>query len=153
MTDLRNQRRMAASLLKCGANRVWMDHDRIDEIAKAVTKEDIRVLINGKAIKSRQIRGISSGRKNFNAKQKEKGRRRGHGSRKGAKYARLPRKERWIRTIRPLRSYLKTLRDEKQIDKTTYRRYYRKAKGGEFRSTNHLKTHLMTDGIIKGEKQ
>jgi large subunit ribosomal protein L19e len=153
MTDLRNQRRMAASLLKCGANRVWMDHDRIDEIAKAVTKEDIRVLINGKAIKSRQIRGISSGRKNFNAKQKEKGRRRGHGSRKGAKYARLPRKERWIRTIRPLRSYLKTLRDEKQIDKTTYRRYYRKAKGGEFRSTNHLKTHLMTDGIIKEEKQ
>ena len=153
MTDLRNQRRMAASLLKCGLNRVWMDHDRIDEIAKAVTKEDIRVLINGKAIKSRQIKGISSGRKKFNAKQKEKGRRRGHGSRKGAKYARLPRKERWIRTIRPIRSYLKTLRDEKQIDKTTYRRYYRKAKGGEFRSTNHLKTHLMTDGIIKEEKQ
>jgi len=144
---------MAASLLKCGANRVWMDHDRIDEIAKAVTKEDIRVLINGKAIKSRQIKGISSGRKKFNAKQKEKGRRRGHGSRKGAKYARLPRKERWIRTIRPIRLYLKTLRDEKQIDKTTYRRYYRKAKGGEFRSTNHLKTHLMTDGIIKEEKQ
>ena len=53
MTDLRNQRRMAASLLKCGANRVWMDHDRLDEIAKAVTKGDIRVLINGKAIKSR----------------------------------------------------------------------------------------------------
>jgi len=153
MTDLRNQRRMAASLLKCGLNRVWMDHDRIDEIAKAVTKEDIRVLINGKAIKSRQIKGISSGRKKFNTKQKEKGRRRGHGSRKGAKYARLPRKERWIRTIRPIRSYLKTLRDEKQIDKTTYRRYYRKAKGGEFRSRNHLKTHLMTDGIIKEEKQ
>lgn len=153
MTDLRNQRRMAASLLKCGLNRVWMDHDRIDEIAKAVTKEDIRVLINGKAIKSRQIKGISSGRKKFNAKQKEKGRRRGHGSRKGAKYARLPRKERWIRTIRPIRSYLKTLRDEKQIDKTTYCRYYRKAKGGEFRSTNHLKTHLTTDGIIKEEKQ
>ena len=153
MTDLRNQRRMAASLLKCGLNRVWMDHDRIDEIAKAVTKEDIRVLINGKAIKSRQIKGISSGRKKFNAKQKEKGRRRGHGSRKGAKYARLPRKERWIRTIRPIRSYLKTLRDEKQIDKTTYRRYYRKAKGGEFRSRRHLKTHLMGDGIIKEEKE
>jgi large subunit ribosomal protein L19e len=153
MTDLRNQQRMAASLLKCGANRVWMDHDRIDEIAKAVTKEDIRVLINGKAIKSRQIRGISSGRKKFNAKQKEKGRRRGHGSRKGAKYARLPRKERWIRTIRPIRSYLKMLRDEKQIDKTMYRKYYLKAKGGEFRSRNHLKTHLIADGIIKEEKQ
>ena len=103
MTDLRNQRRMAASLLKCGVNRVWMDHDRVDEIAKAVTKDDIRVLIKGKAIKSKQKKGISSGRKKYIIKQKEKGRRRGHGSRKGAKYARLPRKDQWIRTIRPIR--------------------------------------------------
>ena len=51
MTELKNQRRMAASLLKCGEHRVWMDQDRLDEIAKAVTKDDIRVLIKGKAIK------------------------------------------------------------------------------------------------------
>ena len=153
MTDLRNQRRMAASILKCGINRVWMDQDRIDEIAKAVTKEDIRILINGKAITVRQIKGISNGRKKYNEKQKQKGRRRGHGSRKGAKYARLPKKERWMRTIRPLRQYLKTLRDEKQIDKTTYRKYYMKAKGGEFRSKHHLQTHLIADGILKEIKQ
>lgn len=153
MTDLRNQRRMAAELLKCGVNRVWMDFDRLDEIAKAVTKEDIRVLINGKAIKARQIAGISGGRNKFNIKQKEKGRRRGHGSRKGAKYARLPKKERWINTIRPIRVYLRTLRDEKQIDPSTYRKYYMKAKGGEFRSKHHLETHLISDGIIKGGKQ
>jgi len=153
MTDLRNQRRMAAQLLKCGVNRVWMDHDRIDEIAKAVTKSDIRVLISGKAIKSRQINGISSGRKKIYAKQREKGRKRGHGSRKGAKYARLPRKERWIRTIRSIRTYLRTLRDEEKIDRTVYRRYYRRAKGGEFRSKRHLKTHLISDGVIKEDKQ
>ena len=153
MTDLRNQRRMAASILKCGVNRVWMDQDRLDEIAKAVTKEDIRILINGKAITVRQIKGISSGRKKFNKKQKEKGRKRGHGSRKGAKYARLPKKERWMRTIRPLRKYLRSLRDEKQIDKTTYRKYYMKAKGGEFRSKHHLQTHLVADGILKEIKQ
>ncbi|UCH71952.1 MAG: 50S ribosomal protein L19e [Thermoplasmatales archaeon] len=149
MTDLRNQRRMAASLLKCGTNRIWMDQDRLDEIAKAVTKDDIRILINGKAINCKQIKGISRGRKKFNVKQKEKGRRRGYGSRKGAKYARLPKKERWINTIRPIRSYLKILRTEKQIDKKTYCKYYRKAKGGEFRSKHHLKTHLISDGVIK----
>lgn len=149
MTDLRNQRRMAASLLKCGVNRVWMDHDRADEIAKAVTKNDIRILIGGKAITSRQAKGISSGRKKFNIKQKKKGRRRGYGSRKGKKYARLPRKERWIRTIRPIRSYLRQLKDEKKIDKTTYRKYYRRAKGGEFRSKHHLESHLISDGIMK----
>ncbi len=153
MTDLRNQRRMAASILKCGVNRVWMDQDRLDEIAKAVTKEDIRILINGKAITVRQIKGISSGRNKFNKKQKEKGRKGGHGSRKGAKYARLPKKERWMRTIRPLRKYLRSLRDEKQIDKTTYRKYYMKAKGGEFRSKHHLQTHLVADGILKEGKQ
>jgi large subunit ribosomal protein L19e len=153
MTDLRNQRRMAASILKCGVNRVWMDQDRLEEIAKAVTKEDIRILINGKAITVRQIKGISNGRKKYNKKQKEKGRKRGHGSRKGAKYARLPKKKRWIRTIRPLRQYLKNLRDEKQIDKTAYRKYYMKAKGGEFRSKRHLQTHLIADGILKEVKQ
>ena len=152
MTDLRNQKRMAASLLKCGLNRVWMDQDRLEEIAKAVTKEDIRILIKGKAIRSRQIKGISSGRKKFAAKQKEKGRRRGHGSRKGAKFARMPKKKRWIKTIRPIRKELKTFRDEKKIDKRTYRKYYMKAKGGEFRSKHHLKTHMASDGILKEAK-
>jgi len=140
---------MAETLLKCGANRVWMDHDRIDEIAKAVTKDDIRILIRGEAIKSKQVKGTSRGRKKINAEQKKKGRRRGYGSRKGAKYARLPRKERWIHTIRPIRSYLKMLRSEEKINKTIYRKYYRKAKGGEFRSKRHLETHLISDGIIK----
>jgi len=152
MTDLRNQRRMAASLLKCGINRVWMDHDRVDEIAKAVTKEDIRILINGKAIKKLQTKGISGARRKHAESQKKKGRRRGHGSRKGAKYARLPRKERWIKTIRPIRADLKVLRDENKIDRSAYRKYYRKAKGGEFRSKHHLKTHLIADGVLKEEE-
>lgn len=151
MADLRNQRRMAASILKCGVHRVWMDHDRVDEIAKAVTKRDIRALIKGRAIKGRQKKGISSGRKKFNIKQREKGRRQGHGSRKGAKYARLSRKERWINTIRPLRSNLRKLRDEKKIDKKIYRKYYLKAKGGEFRSKHHLQTRLIADGFLKKE--
>ena len=153
MTDLRNQRRMAASILKCGRNRVWMDSDRTDEIAKAVTRGDIKILIGGGAIKSRQIQGVSRGRKKFRQKQKEKGRRKGQGSRKGAKYARMPRKERWIKTIRPIRTYLRQLRDDKSIEKSVYRRYYRKAKGGEFRSKHHLRTRMTSDGFLKEDKQ
>ena len=153
MTDLRNQRRMAADLLKCGVHRVWMDPDRTEEIAKAVTRKDITVLINGGAITSNQIQGISNGRKKYTQKQKHKGRRKGHGSRKGAKYARLSRKERWIKTIRPIRTYLKTLREDKKITPHIYRQYYRRAKGGEFRNKHHLHTHLLSDGIIKEEKQ
>jgi len=151
MADLRNQRRMAADLLKCGKNRIWMDNDRLDEIAKAVTKEDIRLLIKGKAIRANQKKGISNFRKKYAKEQKEKGRRKGHGSRKGAKYSRVTKKERWMKTIRPIRSYLRTLRDEKAIDPSAYRKYYMKAKGGEFRNKHHLETHLISDGILKKE--
>jgi large subunit ribosomal protein L19e len=153
MTDLRNQRRMAKDILKCGRNRVWMDPDRLEDIAKAVTKHDVRTLINGGAIEVLQKNGISNGRKKYNDNQKKKGRRRGIGSRKGKKYARLPRKERWIRTIRPLRTYLRELRDNKSIDPHIYRKYYRKAKGGEFRNKQYLKTKLVAEGILKEEKQ
>ena len=153
MTDLRNQRRMAASILKCGENRVWMDPDRTEEIAKAAVRRDVRTLIGGGAITSKQIIGISSGRRKHYVKQREKGRRRGQGSRKGKVNARLPRKERWIRTIRPLRSYLKELRDDKTLTPHSYRKYYMQAKGGEFRSRQHLKSHLITDGFVKEEKQ
>jgi len=154
MADLRNQRRMASDILKCGNKRVWMDHDRIDEIAKAVTKDDVRILINGKAIKSKQIKSISKGRKRYVAQQKQKGRRKGHGSRKGAKYARKTKKEKWIQTIRPIRAYLKQLRDEEKITANIYRKYYSKAKGGEFRSKQHLESHLISDKILtKGDKQ
>jgi large subunit ribosomal protein L19e len=130
-----------------------MDQDRLDEIAQAVTKEDIRVLIKGDAIQPKQKKGISKGRKRYIMKQKEKGRRRGHGSRKGAKYARFPRKRQWIQTIRPLRSLLKELRSDGSITPTTYRRYYLKAKGGEFRSRRHLKSHLIADGVLKQEEE
>ena len=153
MTDLRNQRRVASTILKCGRNRVWIDPDKVDEVAKAVTRSDVKILIKGNVIKSKKAVGISSGRKKFQSKQKEKGRRRGHGSRKGSKYARLPRKERWINTIRPIRKYLKQLRAEKSINPSHYRKYYRKAKGGEFRSKHHLQTHLKSDNVIKEAKK
>jgi len=144
---------MAASILKCGRNRIWMDPDRIEEVAKAVTRDDMAILIHGGAITSIQKHGISNGRKKYALNQRQKGRRTGQGSRKGAKYARLPRKEHWIRTIRPIRTYLKQLRDEKKIDAHTYRVYYQKAKGGVFRNKQHLSSHLIADNIIKEEKQ
>ena len=60
----------------------------------------------------------------------------------------------WIKTIRPIRQHLRSLRDEKRITPTVYRKYYMKAKGGEFRSKHHLQTHMTSDGVIKeAEKQ
>ena len=146
--DLRNQRRLAAEALKCGENRVWIDPEEIEEVEKAVTRRDIRNLIKQGFIKARKKQGVSRGRARKLHAQQKKGRRRGYGSRKGTAYARLPKKRRWIRTIRPIRAYLRELKKEKLIDKSMYRKYYIRAKGGEFKSKHHLKTHLIMEGII-----
>ena len=147
--DLKNQRRMASELLKCGVNRVWVDPNRSEDISDAITRADVRVLINSGAITARQKKGVSRGRAEFELKQRRKGRQRGQGSRRGKKGARKPSKERWMQAIRPMRRKLKELRDSGKIDTATYRKYYLKAKGGVFKSRPHLESHLKAEGILK----
>jgi large subunit ribosomal protein L19e len=140
--ELKNQRRMAAEILKCGVNRVYMNPNNIEDISEAVTRGDIRRLVNEGVIKARPETGISSGRKKARMAQKEVGKRKGHGSRKGSKYARFSKKRRWIKTIRPIRKTLKTYREEGYISSETYRNYYRHASGGIFRSVGHMRSHM-----------
>jgi len=147
--DLKNQRRMASELLKCGVNRVWVDPNRSEDISDAITRADVRILINSGAIAARQKKGVSRGRAEFEKAQKRKGRQSGHGSRRGKKGARKPSKERWMQSIRPIRLKLKELRDTGKIDPATYRIYYLKAKGGVFKSRSHLISHLKSEDILK----
>jgi len=151
MMDLRMQRRLAAQLLKCGENRVYMNPEEIEEISKAVTRRDVENLIRQGLIKARKKRGNSRGRIRKRMMQKAKGRRKGHGSRKGKATARLPRKRRWIQTIRTIRAYLRELKEKGLIDRSTYRRYYMRAKGGQFKSKAHLKLHMEMEGVLKNE--
>jgi large subunit ribosomal protein L19e len=152
MVDVSYQRRMAARILKCGLHRVWIDPDQVDEVSEAVTRGDIRRLISYRVIQVRQKRGVSHGRIRQTMAQRAKGRRKGPGSRKGRKFARTPRKRRWIQTIRPLREELRTLREEGKLDPTTYRVYYRKARGNMFRSRADLLVRLEAAGVLaKGE--
>lgn len=148
MTDLRNQRRMAADLLKCGVNRVWIDTNRVEDVDEAVTKTDVRGLIKEGAIKSRQKRGISRARIRYVQEQKKKGKRKGHGSRKGTKHARLSKKRRWIQTIRPMRQLLREYRDQGRITPSTYRKFYGHAKGGMFKSKAHLTAQLDAQNVF-----
>ena len=149
MVDIAYQRRMASQLLKCGTARVWIDPKQIDEVSEAVTKKDIRRLISYRVIQVHPKSGVSRGRARARTVKKLKGRRRGPGSRKGAKYARTPRKRGWILKIRPIREELRRLREEGKLDQTTYRAYYKKARGGMFHSRNHLLSQLQAAGIIK----
>jgi large subunit ribosomal protein L19e len=149
--NLKLQRRLAAEILKCGENRVWMDPDELETIAEAVTKEDIRGLIAEGLIKRKPVKGTSRSRARLRAIQRAKGRRRGHGRRKGKKGARMPRKRRWIIRIRALRKKLKELKAEGRLGTRTYRMLYRKAKGGEFRSVSHLLSYIESNRLMEGE--
>ncbi|NJD51279.1 MAG: 50S ribosomal protein L19e [Candidatus Methanoperedens sp.] len=142
MADLANQRRLAAEVMDIGVNRVWMDPEAFKDIATALTREDIRKLISEEKIGKRNIKGVSRGRARKVAQTRAYGHRKGHGSRSGAKGARNPKKEQWMKKIRALRSQLKEMKENKTIEVSTYRKLYRKAKGGEYRSRAHLIAHV-----------
>lgn len=147
--NLTTQKRLAASILKVGLNRVWIDPERMEEVSHAITRDGVRQLINDGAIKAKPKKGISSYRSKKLAEQKKKGKRKGRGSIKGAKKARTPKKQAWMTTIRALRKDLKEMRDTNEIDATTYRKLYKMAKGGAFRSKSYMKTYARDHDLIK----
>ena len=65
MVNLTNQRRVAASILKCGVNRVWIDSNRTEDVANAVTREDIRNLME---IEQYGVEGIITGKALYSGK-------------------------------------------------------------------------------------
>jgi large subunit ribosomal protein L19e len=140
--NLNAQKRMAAEVLKCGETRVYFDPYMIDEIAMAITRQDIRNLIKEGVIQKKYKKGTSNYRKNIRHERKKQGLARGIGKRKGTKHARFPKKKAWIKKIRPQRRELKKLRERKLITISTYRKLYRNAKGGMFNSVNQLNRYI-----------
>ncbi len=143
------QKRLAAKILKCGKDRVKFHPDHLEEIKEAITREDIKKLIEQGVIYKIQKKGISSVRKKKVREQRKKGRRKGHGSRKGKKGARMPSKQLWMQRIRAQRKLLKLLKEEGLIDSKVYRILYRKSKGGVFRSKRHLLMFINENNLAK----
>jgi large subunit ribosomal protein L19e len=147
---LNKKRRLAAEILKVGVHRVWIDPEREVDVSAAITRDDVRGLIHSGAIQARQKKGTSRGRARERIASRRAGKRRGHGSRKGSKYARFPRKDRWIQTIRPIRRRLGELKKQGVIGAGDYKKLYRMAKGGAFKSKAHLEMHMKEKGLLKG---
>ena len=142
MSDVASQKRIVASVLKCGVNRVWFDPSRISDIENAISREDLRALVTDGAIKARQKKGVSRGRARARIAQRSYGHRKGPGKRKGAAGARNPSKTAWVQKIRAIRKALVELRGAGTIDRHLYRIIYRKAAGGQFRSVAHMKAQM-----------
>jgi large subunit ribosomal protein L19e len=142
MSDLKSQKRIAADIMDVGKDRVWIDPDDMEKVDEAITRQDIRNLIEGGTIQKKDEKGTSKGRAREKKKQKAKGQRKGQGSRKGEKTARKDSKDEWMEKIRALRAELKEMRDEDEINGKEYRELYNKAKGGFFRNKKHLNNYV-----------
>jgi large subunit ribosomal protein L19e len=142
------QKRLAASVLKRSKKKITIDTSRLDDVKEAITRFDVKSLIKDKAIKAKPTKGPSKVRSRKIQDQKKKGRRSGHGSRKGKSTARLSKKESWMIRIRNQREFLKELKDKNMLETKVYRDLYNKAKGGYFRSKRHIKLYIDEHSLV-----
>lgn len=145
--NLTIQKRLSGNVLGCSPKRVRFDPERLDDIKESITKADIRSLIKDKAVYCVPKKGVSRFRARKIQLQKSKGKKRGFGSRKGKKTARLNSKTAWINKIRSQRALLKTLKNNQIVAKETSRELYKKSQAGFFRSKRHLKLYIEERGL------
>ena len=83
MSSLKLQKRLAASVMKCGRNKVWLDPNEINEIANANSRQNIRKLIKDGLVIKKPVAVHSRSRVRENTEARRKGRHTGYGKRKG----------------------------------------------------------------------
>ena len=132
------QKRLAAELLGCGANRVWLDPTEGNEISLAKSRDSIRKLIKDEVI----IRKPIVARSRFQWRKRKvaisKGRHTGIGKRHGTRNARNPSERQWMLRQRILRKVLRKYKEAGRIDNHLYRELYLKAKGNVYKSKKSL---------------
>ena len=138
MTNLRLQRRLAASIFGVGKQRVWLDPNESSEISLANSRKAVKKLIKDNFILKKKISMHSRTRARVHKAEKRLGRHSGLGKRRGAKDGRMPQKKIWIRRQRTLRRLLRNYRNAKKIDKHLYHKLYLDCKAARHSSKRNL---------------
>jgi hypothetical protein len=92
MVSLKLQKRLAASVLKCGERKVWLDPNEVNEISMANSRQNIRKLVKDGFVIRKPTKIHSRARARRSLEAKRKGRHSGYGKRRGTREARLPTK-------------------------------------------------------------
>ena len=142
--SIRSQRRIAAEILKVGQNRLWVDPERIEDVEIAITRDEIRKLINEKAIRPRPVRGVSRSRARVLHMKKRKGLGRGPGKKSKTITSK---KDIWMKKIRALRRRLRELKEQRIITVNTYRQFYKMAGSGVFESIAELERRIKSSDL------
>lgn len=158
--NLGKQKALASRALGVSKQRIKFNTDTPENkksLKELLSRDDVRALIEDKVITKLPKKGISRTRANHIKVQKEKGRRQGHGSRKGTANARFNNKDKWMIRIRALRAMLKKLKLEGKLTTKAYRELYLKAKGNFFRNKRHMSLYMEQNNLLKeaknGQKQ
>ena len=138
MINLRQQRRLDASILGVGKGRVWMDPNEVNEIALANSRKAVRKLIKDNFIFKKKIAMHSRQRARLRKEERRLGRHTGLGKRRGCSDGRMPKKILWIRRQRTLRRLLKKYREAKKFDKHLYHQLYLDCKAARYNSKRNL---------------
>ena len=137
--NLRAKKRLVSRIVGVGVNRVRFDTDHLDDVADAITRDDIRSLITANTISIKSFKGTSRGRAKTKKIQKSK---RGatQGSKKGRKGARVGKKTVYVNKVRALRYILRIAKDRKEITNDVFKAVYKKINGNTIRNKAHLRT-------------
>ena len=137
--NLRTKKLLVSRITGVGLKRIKFDSDHLDDVADAITRENVRSLVTANTIKIKGFTGTSRGRARLKKFQKSK---RGtkQGSKKGRKGARVGKKRVYVTKVRSLRWRLKVAKDRKEITNKDFWELYKKIGGNTVRNIAHLRT-------------
>ena len=135
----KSKKRLISRVVGVGVHRVRFDTEHLDDVADAITRDDIRSLITANTITIKSFTGTSHGRAQAKRIQKAK-RGAGQGSKKGRKGARVGKKIVYVNKVRALRYILKISKDRKEITNESFKTIYKKIGGNTIRNKAHLRT-------------